>query len=174
MKNITIENWKAVSNYENYQVSDLGNVRSLNYNHSGKIKMLKLGLNKGYLMVVPCKNGKAKPLLVHRLVFSTFNGPIPPGMTVDHINGIKTDNRLSNLQLLTRGDNSRKACDRQLDLIEANQPHTKLTFKSSSEASSFFGYKYKRQVGDLISKARKRGRDWINIRKTKYYFSQET
>lgn len=43
--------------------------------------------------------------LLHRVVFRTFNGEIPPDMEVDHINGIRTDCRLSNLRLLTPKQN---------------------------------------------------------------------
>lgn len=109
MKNNIIENWKAVPGYENYEVSDLGNVRSLNYKLSGKAKALKPALNRGYLRVMLYEKGeKRKYNSVHKLIYSSFKGLIPPGMTVDHINGIKTDNRLENLQLLSRGDNARK------------------------------------------------------------------
>lgn len=45
---------------------------------------------------------------VSRLIYWKFNGPIPEGMAVDHINEIRTDNRLDNLQLLTRTENSAK------------------------------------------------------------------
>lgn len=119
------------------------------------------------------KNGKMKHFSVHRLVVIAFRGDIPSGMTVDHVNGIKTDNRLENLQLLTNADNVRKARNKQLDLIEADWPYRELTFKNSYIASEFFGYKYKRQVGDLISKARKRGLDFINIKGTQYIFAQQ-
>ena len=43
--------------------------------------------------------------LVHRLVFEAFNGPIPEGLQVNHINEIKTDNSLSNLNLMTCKEN---------------------------------------------------------------------
>lgn len=46
---------------------------------------------------------------LHRLVWETFNGNIPNDMTIDHINNIKNDNRLDNLQLLTRSENTAKA-----------------------------------------------------------------
>lgn len=44
----------------------------------------------------------------HVAVYCTFVGPIPEGMQIDHINSIKSDNRLSNLQCLTVSDNQRK------------------------------------------------------------------
>lgn len=102
------ECWKDIVGYEGiYQVSDLGNVRSLKF---GKWKVLRPQLTRGYLRIGFRRKGeKQKCYLVHRLVYSSFNGPIAADMTVDHINGIRTDNRLENLQLLTREENTRKA-----------------------------------------------------------------
>lgn len=60
---------------------------------------------KGYV-----RNQTAKgQCLQHRIVWETFNGEIPDGYEVDHINDVREDNRLCNLQLLTRLDNMRKA-----------------------------------------------------------------
>ena len=60
---------------------------------------------KGYI-----RNQTAKgQCLQHRIVWETFNGEIPEGYEVDHINNVRSDNRLCNLQLLTRLDNMRKA-----------------------------------------------------------------
>lgn len=105
------EIWKDIPGFEGlYQASNLGEIRSLNYKRTGKVKVLSPGISgKGYYRVELCKDGKKKNFSVHRLTYEAFHGTIPPGMTVDHINGIKTDNRLENLQLLTRGDNTRKA-----------------------------------------------------------------
>ena len=46
--------------------------------------------------------------LVHRIVYETFVGEIPQGYHIDHINNIRTDNRVENLQALTPLDNERK------------------------------------------------------------------
>ena len=43
----------------------------------------------------------------HRVLWEAFNGPIPEGMQIDHINGERDDNRLDNLRLVTRAENLR-------------------------------------------------------------------
>lgn len=68
------EHWKDIKEYEGlYQVSDWGNVRSLNYNHTGKTQLLKPAKdNHGYLLVLLCKDGKVRWKMVHRLVAEAF------------------------------------------------------------------------------------------------------
>jgi hypothetical protein len=114
------EIWRDVPNYEGvYQVSNLGRVKSLprNWNcglntirnHNGKL--LKHGLNSdGYANVVLCKDKNRKTFKLHQLVAITFLNHIPNGnnMVVDHINDVRNDNRLENLQILTHRENSYK------------------------------------------------------------------
>ena len=101
------EIWKSIIGYEGlYEASNFGRIRSLNYKHTGETRILKLGKSTGgYLQVNLCKNGKVKMCLIHRLVFEAFNGKIPEGYDVNHINENKTDNRLENLNLMTRKEN---------------------------------------------------------------------
>lgn len=105
-----IEIWKDIPNYEGYQVSNLGRVKSLEridaLGHRLKEKILKPQLDRyGYYHVILCKNSIQKFYLVHRLVWIAFNGTIPEGLQVNHINEIKSDNRLSNLNLMTAKEN---------------------------------------------------------------------
>ena len=59
--------------YEDYKVSNLGRILSLDYNHTGKPKLMKPFDNgKGYSIVELSKNGKGKKCRVHRLVAETF------------------------------------------------------------------------------------------------------
>jgi hypothetical protein len=60
----------------------------------------------GYRMVNLCKNGKAKTTKVHRLVAEAFIQNLENKKCVDHINNIKTDNRLINLRFATYKENS--------------------------------------------------------------------
>lgn len=61
---------------------------------------------KGYFRVSLCKDAIARPRLVHQLVTEAFLGPMPDGLCRNHINGIKTDNRLVNLEYVTYRENS--------------------------------------------------------------------
>ena len=100
------EIWKDIKGYPNYMVSNMGQVKSLNYRQTGREKIMKQQLYRGYLNVGLRKNRKLKIFRVHRLVYEAFYGRIPQGMQVNHINEIKTDNRLENLNLMTPKENS--------------------------------------------------------------------
>lgn len=99
-----MEIWKNIKGYENlYEASNWGRIRSMRF---GKIRILKPVKRKdGYLQVGLYKDGNGKWFKIHRLVWETFNGEIPEGYEVNHINEITTDNRLSNLNLLTHSQN---------------------------------------------------------------------
>lgn len=56
----------------------------------------------GYVKL--CYNGKAYQ--AHRIVWEMFNSPIPKGMEIDHFNRNRSDNRIENLRLATRSENS--------------------------------------------------------------------
>jgi hypothetical protein len=103
-----------------YQVSNLGNVRSLDRTvyHPIKQKIRLKGValkpsyttRKKYLQVRLCKNGKMYTFMIHQLVAIVFLNHKPNGnkLVVDHINNDRMDNRLENIQILTGAENTRK------------------------------------------------------------------
>ncbi len=101
-----VENWKDIKDYEGlYQISDKGLVKSL---ITGNIRMLQK--NKwGYSVVILTKNKKQKQHFVHRLVAEAFI-PMQEGKyEVNHIDGNKTNNNVSNLEWCTKSENIRHA-----------------------------------------------------------------
>jgi hypothetical protein len=110
-----MEIWKDVKGYEGiYEVSSLGRVKSLKRIVIGKYrvynieeKILKYSSSAGYLQVPLCKNNIEKTRLVHQLVAEAFLNHTSDGykMVVDHINNIKKDNRVENLQVITQRQN---------------------------------------------------------------------
>ena len=101
------EIWRPVLGYEErYEVSNLGNVRSMHYLGSNKIKNLSLQNCNGYKRAYFKVNMKGFHKLVHVLVYEAFNGKIPEGLEIEHINGKREDNSLSNLRAVTHKENT--------------------------------------------------------------------
>lgn len=99
-----LEHWKPVYGYEGlYEVSDFGDVRRVNHNHTGQTSVLKPQKNtKGYLYVGLCKEGKMKRYRVHRLVAQAFI-PNPYNLPeVNHKDEDKTSNVVTNLEYCDR------------------------------------------------------------------------
>lgn len=99
-------------------------------------------IREGYLLIGVGKRACS----VHRVIWVLAHGAIPDGYEVDHINNIRTDNRLENLQLLSYGENNRKRfSNRELPVgvrrtnsgkysatVEIKAPERKRGYKSKS------------------------------------------
>ena len=137
------EQWKPVVGYEGlYEVSDQGRVRCLDrfiknkkgteIFYPGKI-MSTPRRKDGYLTAHLRKDGVRAKYLVHRLVLEAFTGSCPEGWEARHLNDIKSDARLVNLEWGSRRENNldrtrngvgyyaeRKECRKGHPLVEAN------------------------------------------------------
>lgn len=105
------EIWKDIPDYEGlYQVSNFGNVKSMNYNHTGKPKNLTIkSHHSGYRMVMLCKNGNHKNKTIHILVATVFIENPLNKPCVNHIDGNKSNNCVSNLEWVSYSENTRHA-----------------------------------------------------------------
>lgn len=106
---INCETWKSVIGYDGlYQVSDLGRVRSLDrfYKKISLGRVLKLSVNKpGYKVFTASKFGSPKKLYVGKEVLRAFVKNPLEKPEVNHKNGIKTDDQLTNLEWVTGAEN---------------------------------------------------------------------
>ena len=89
--------------YDKYESNRDGIVR-----HIKNKKPVGRQNNRGYYHITVRDNGKRKDLYSHRFLYECFHGVITDKRVVDHINNIKNDNRLDNLQLITQSENTKK------------------------------------------------------------------
>ena len=108
---------KQIKELPDYYITNTGQVFSTRisprYNKKGVMREVRPKVNKSGYLYIGIYSGKGADkkrnwLRIHRLVYQEFFGPIEKGYEIDHINNIKTDNRLDNLQMLTKLDNVRK------------------------------------------------------------------
>lgn len=156
------EIFKVVPGYEDYSVSNKGNVVS---RRRGKPKVLKLnrsgGVGQQYYSVTLRKNMKSRLLYIHQLVAMAFLDHTPDGykLVVDHIDGDHFNNNLANLQIVTQRENLSKRKDRnKFTGVWKNQKGDKYTatiyvngkalslgssFKTAQDASNVYQEKLK-------------------------------
>ncbi len=141
-----MEIWKTIKDYPDYQISNLGNVKRL-----GKLKSNEL-VRHGYYRTTLFKNNIGKHFYIHRLVALEFIENKENKAQVNHINGIKTDNRVENLEWVTMSENMKHAHKNNLVKIlrGENDPKSKITenqalmilkLKKESKGKRYFGLK---------------------------------
>ena len=101
-KDLQNEIWKDIPNFPNYRVSSCGRVMNKNTK-----RLLKPDTNTGYYRINLWKNNKQYMALIHRLVYEVFNEEsIEEEYVINHIDGNKLNNCLSNLEKITRTENN--------------------------------------------------------------------
>jgi hypothetical protein len=131
------ETWISFAN--GYEVSNTGNVRSIDrviqtakYPMNLKGKMLKPAIDKkGYKRVAIMVDGKLITLKVHRIVAKAFIDNVNDKPQVNHIDGIKTNNHVSNLEWMNNSENIQHAFDN--GLMKAKRLHESARCKQTKE-----------------------------------------
>lgn len=157
-----MERWEKIKGYTGYEISNMGRVRSTKRYKEGKI--LALNTNKrGYVSICLWKNNVGKTYRLHRLVALAFIPKIEGKELINHKNGIKSDNRVSNLEWCNQKENIKHAidngyCDKRIE--EKRKPikcSNGMIFKSSYEAAMWLyqtKYSGKKKVKTMASKIR--------------------
>ena len=139
-----MEKWKQVFDFPDYEISNLGQVRS----NKGKVpKLLKQSHYKnGYTFVQLYNNGKTKRCLVHRLVMENFQPHANmKDLQVNHINCVRDDNRLENLEWTTKKendahrDNLNHTPKAQTIKVVFLDDRENMYFNSKEECAQYFG-----------------------------------
>ena len=119
--------------FDKYAANKNGDILSLK---SKKILTMFKG-SHGYLFFRICDKKLKKPInyLQHRFVYEVFKGPIPSCFETDHINNIRTDNRIKNLQLLTPQKNCEKSNSKPIISINIDNGKEKryISLKKASD-----------------------------------------
>lgn len=99
--------WKEIFGFPNYRISNQGVIERKT--NQGWIVKEGRFTDHGYLRIKLWDHNTKKTFHVHRLVWEVFKGPIPEGMVIDHLDMNQTHNYITNLELVTVAENTRRA-----------------------------------------------------------------
>lgn len=116
------EEWKTILEAPDYEISNTGEFRNKKTKNRVKTRISKrFGYVQVNLQVGPKGERKQKTFRVHRLVAKAFI-PNPNNLPqIYHINGIKTDNQVGNLEWVTGAENTKRAFEKGLAKIRSNE-----------------------------------------------------
>jgi hypothetical protein len=135
-----MEEWRDIEGYnELYKISDAGNVM-----RDGRLRKLRPN-KRGYVRINLSKDGKIKVYMVHRLVAIAFLPNPENKPQVNHKNGIRSDNRLVNLEWCSQSENQLHAFKNELQIGNNGQSngHAKLTNEDVINIRKNFNGDYK-------------------------------
>lgn len=131
------EMWRPIPSVAGrYEASSHGRIRRATASRGASAgRLLTLTPHPaGYVSVTIQEDHVSVPRLAHRLVAEAFIGPVPAGQEVNHIDGIKTNNRPSNLEYVTRAQNIRHAIQTGLmQIVGEDNPSAILTAQQVAE-----------------------------------------
>lgn len=117
---------KSIKGYDNvYTIDTNGNI----YRNNKKMSPVNNGI--GYYQIKLRCQKKRYAVYVHRLVWETFNGKVPEGYEINHIDHNKANNSLANLELVTHSDNLKKAFKKHGYFGSMNRPKNMLTLSQA-------------------------------------------
>lgn len=126
MRDATLTELRPVLGFEDsYSISNEGDLfRTKQTNGTTLGAKRKPQFNaRGYVTYMLSVGSKVSTHRAHRLVWEAFNGKIPRDMTINHKNGIKTDNRLENLEIVSRAENTIHAIEVLDSYFRGEQVH---------------------------------------------------
>ena len=168
------EIWKDISGYEGlYQISNYGKIKSLSRFQSATERILKSEINKcGYVRIRLSYKNVSKKYQVHRIVALTFIPNPENKPCVNHINGIKSDNRAKNLEWCTNSENMKHAFKNGLQSLDGEKNNmSKLTESNVIEIKNLLSNGiFHKDIALLYNVSRRcitdinKGLTWKNIR----------
>lgn len=141
-----METWKTIPGYSLYKASDMGNIKTFNWKNKGIEKIMSPALDgSGYLRtMLKGDDGIFHTIKVHRIISQTFIDNPNGKPQVNHLNCIKTDNRVINLEWVTISENQIHAYKEQRRNIKGeNNPAATLSDKQVIEIRSKYTYNRK-------------------------------
>ena len=152
---------------EDYLASKNGKILSLKWN---KKRILKLHTTKyGYLDFHIYENNKGRHYFVHRFIYECFKGTIPVDKQVDHIDNHKENNSISNLQLLTPSENTRKSHFKKKVISLNKETKEEIIFESLKEAAEFYGI-FSSNISAICQKIRKSSKSKKDGKKYQFFY----